>query len=66
MNRSFFIVIAPARLVAAAYLGIYYGHVVPRWLAFSVAGAGVVVLLIRAVTRRGTPASAQSQDPPRD
>lgn len=52
MNRSFFIVIAPAVLVAAIYLGIYYGHAVPRWPAFSIAGASVVALLVRVITRR--------------
>lgn len=52
MNRAFFIVIAPAVLVAAAYLAVHYGRVVPPWLAYSVAGACVVLLLARTIAHR--------------
>jgi len=48
MNRSFYIVISPAILVAAVYLAMNYGRLVPRWLAFSVAGVAVAALLVQA------------------
>jgi len=43
VNRAFYIVISPPILVACVYLAMNYGHVVPRWLAFSVAGVSVAL-----------------------
>jgi len=47
MNRSFYIVISPAILVAAVYLAMNYGRLVPRWLAFSVAGVAAIAFLVQ-------------------
>ena len=52
MNRAFYIVIAPGILVAAVYLAMNWGHVVPRWVAFTVAGVAAIGLAIRAVRAR--------------
>lgn len=52
MNRAFYIVISPAILVAAVYLAMNYGRVVPRWLAFSVAAACGVALLAQVARGR--------------
>lgn len=51
MNRAFLIVIAPAILVGALALAMNYGQVVPRWVAFSVAGVAATVLLWHIVNR---------------
>lgn len=55
MNRAFYIVISPPILVACVYLAMNYGHVVPRWLAFSVAGLSMVLLGVQALRRRSRP-----------
>ena len=57
MNRAFFIVFVPAVLVAAAYTAVFYGKVVPRPLALSVAAIAVVALLVgrfRQQSKAGT------------
>ncbi|GEM_PF-5125160 len=46
MNRAFYIVIAPAVLVAAAYLGMNYGRLVPLPAALAVGGVALVALSI--------------------
>ena len=46
MNRAFFIIVAPAILVAAAYLAVFWGKIVPAWLAFGVAGVAILSLVI--------------------
>lgn len=58
MNRAFFIVIPPAVLVAAAYLAVNYGQIVPRWVAYGAAGAAVIAL-VWGLLRRGTSDSAR-------
>ncbi len=52
MNRAFYIVISPPILVACVYLAMNYGHVVPRWLAFSVAGLSVALLAGQLARRK--------------
>jgi membrane protein implicated in regulation of membrane protease activity len=52
MNRAFLIIIAPAILVGALSVAMNYGKVVPRWVAFSVAGVAAVALLWQVVKSR--------------
>ena len=61
MNRAFYIIAAPAVLVAAAYLAVFYGRVVPRPLALGVAAVALVAIVVqqlrlRAAKRPGTDA----------
>lgn len=49
MNRALYLVIAPAFLIAGIYLGLFYGKVIPRWVAFSVGGLCALLLLLQSL-----------------
>jgi hypothetical protein len=51
MNRAFFIVAVPAILIAAAYLAVYWGKVVPAPLAWTVAAIAVIGAVIKALRK---------------
>jgi hypothetical protein len=51
MNRAFYIVAVPAILVAAAYLAVFYGQVVPRPLALGVGLVAAIALVVRALRK---------------
>lgn len=54
MNRAFYIIVAPAVLVAAAYLAVFYGRVVPRPLALGVAALALVAIVFQQIRNRAT------------
>jgi hypothetical protein len=58
MNRAFYIVIAPAVLVAAAYFGMNYGRLVPLPVALAVAAVALALLGV-AVLRKKAAGSRQ-------
>jgi VIT1/CCC1 family predicted Fe2+/Mn2+ transporter len=58
MNRAFYIVIAPAVLVAAAYLGMNYGQLVPLPVALAVGALALVAMGIGLLRRK--PSSSKS------
>ena len=47
MNRAFYIIVAPAVLIAAAYLAVFYGRIVPRPVAFGVAAVALAAIVVQ-------------------
>ncbi len=51
MNRAFFIVVVPAILIAAAYLAVYWGKIVPASVAWTVAAIAVIGVIIKTLRK---------------
>ena len=52
MNRAFLITAVPAVLVAAAYIGVGWGHTVPRSVGVAAGVVAVVAAVVLGVRRK--------------
>ena len=60
MNRAFYIIFAPAIIVAAFFTAMSYGRVLPRWVGFAAMALGTVAAIALAVRSRSTRAPKQA------